>query len=276
MMFSNCDEQKIYILQNKLWKDEIIKYIRATGKGNVKHNINLIDNNEFIIRIYEPGWNKIEQINASTIKSPNKAVVYLLIKSRDLPFIIQNYKYFIEIEKRYDRNIKNIRFDIKSLYMFLKQMTYCQINLFSRYGIVHNNIHANNIFIESKNEDISYTHINKILKVDVHYILSDFTKCKSYHPCNLTGFEIDEIYKYSLIKNIEDTVKLAFDLLDNSDLHINIDVSDVIKKKYICLANICFEDFEYYKQEYDNFNTNTVNLCFEYIEPILQMIDSFI
>jgi hypothetical protein len=273
MFLNNSNEQKICILENKIWKDHILKYVETSGKGNVKYNINLIKNNEFIIRIYEPGWNKTEQIIASTIKSLNKADVFLFIKSRNFPLINNNYGYFIEIEKKYNMNIKNMTFDIKIFYEFIQQIIFCQLELFIKHGIVHNNIHECNIFIDNINVELKYEHIDKIVNSNVYFILSDFIKCKIYNPLNFTGFENekDDFYNCSLIKNLEDTFNLAEKFL-LVKIKINTNVPTDIKNKYNNLMKCYSDNFDNYKKEYNKINKQIINLCWEYITPILNII----
>lgn len=277
MFFKLYENQKIYILQNNLWKDEIINYIKSYSVGNVVNNINLIQNNEFIIRIYEQGTNKIEQVFASKIKLPNKADIYVFIKSRDLPLILNDHKYFIEVEKKYEKNIRNMKFNTNSVSDFLKQMIYCQMNLFCSQGIIHNNIHVGNIFIDENKDkhEFNYKYINKIYKSKLCYILSDFVKCKIFHPLKFSGFIQEEIYDKSLLKNLEDTVKLSFNLFDNnlfnSDLNFKIQVSEDLKKKHYNLVKPYIENFELYKKEYNDFKYQILNLCWDYINPIFEI-----
>lgn len=284
MFFSDYEEQKIYIIGNNIWKNEILKYIETKSILDYKKYNKILDNDNFIIRIYTIGWNKTEQVYiGKMISGPNKAEIYSFIKSRDLPFVKQNYKYLIEIEKRYKKNIKNTKFNKVSILDFLNQLLYCQMNLFVHHGLVHNNIHEGNIFIEDKNDDILYHHINKTIKTQKYYILSDFTKSKIYKPSKFSSVTEEKIYDESILKNLEDIVKLAFKLSDVK-LNINIHVSDEIKKEYIILITSYIknnneyttEDYKKYL-EYDSnykyFNKQTLNLCWQYINPILSSVE---
>jgi hypothetical protein len=282
-MFFNChEEQKIYIMGNNIWREEILKYIKLTNISDFKKYNKIIKKDNFIIRIYEPGLNKNEQIYINKlIDEPNKAEIYSFIKSRDLPFITQNNKYFIEIEKKYERLLKLDKINILE---FIKQMTYCQMNLFIYHGIVHNNIHANNIFIANINKDLTYIRINKTIKASVHYILSDFTKCKIYHPSKFSGFTEKKIYDESILKNLEDIIKLTF-ILSETKPPINIKIPIIIKKAYYKLTQpyINYNDNNHieqnyqkyinYEQNYENFIIQTINLCWKYITPIINLIE---
>jgi hypothetical protein len=81
-MFSNHNDerQKIYILENKIWKGEIIKYIKS--ETNIDYYLNLINNNKFIIRLYDRNEYKSEHHSLRRIlgKCPNIAEIFLMIK----------------------------------------------------------------------------------------------------------------------------------------------------------------------------------------------------
>lgn len=290
-MFSNQDKmQKIYITENKIWREEIIKYIKT--KTNRKYYLDLIENSNFIIRIYERTDYKREQyfLHQIITNYPNIAKVFIMIQPRDLPLINNKRKELIDIEKKYEKNIKNLILNKNTYYDFLKQMIYCQINLFIAHGVTHNNIHEGNIFMENNNDDliwkhcdekcdyiyinktINYKYINKNIISNTRYILSDFTQCRIYNPEYTCGIDPYYNYNISIIKNLEDTLKLGKKLF-NVDYLIDCDVSNEIKEKCV---NIFIKNYDVrdinYEKNYKNFNKETVNLCWEYVEPILEKI----
>jgi hypothetical protein len=288
-MFSNHnkEQQKIYILQNKIWNDEIIKYIKSDT--NRDYNLNLINNNKFIIRLYDRNEYKSEQHSLHRIlkKCPNIAEIFLMIKKRDLPLISNDRKELVDIEKKYDKNINDAIFDKHKILDFLKQMVYCQLNLFYNCGVVHNNIHSGNIFIENnddivkiehidetfdyiyKKNTIYYNHIGKKIISSTRYILSDFTKSRTYDIHYSCGICYEDGYDISLLKNLEDTFKLGKKLFDCEELN-NVEVPEETKKIYDLLLRKKYDrEFEYHYDNYDEFKNETIKLCFNYINNIL-------
>lgn len=285
------EQQKIYILENKIWKEEIIKYIKS--EPNRDYYLNLINNNKFIIRIYERNEYKLEQhsLHRTLRKCPNIGEIFLMIKKRDLPLINNYRKELIDIEKKYNTNISDICFDKSKLFDFLKQMIYCQINLFYKCGVVHNNIHSGNVFVEN-NDDviiiehidetfdyvynksiIYYNYINKKIISNTRYILSDFTKSRIYDINYSCGICYEDGYNISLLKNLEDTFKLGKKLYDCEELN-NIEVSEETKKLYDILLRKKYDrKFECYNGNYDKFKNETINLCFNYANNILEKIE---
>jgi RIO-like serine/threonine protein kinase len=59
------------------------------------------------------------------------------------------------------KNINDVIFDKHKILDFLKQMVYCQLNLFYNCGVVHNNIHTGNIFIENNDDIVKIEHIDE-------------------------------------------------------------------------------------------------------------------
>lgn len=288
-MFSNYNkkQQKIYILQNKIWNDEIIKYIKSDT--NRDYNLNTINNNKFIIRLYDRNEYKSEQYSLHRIlrKCPNIAEIFLMIKKRDLPLINNDRKELIDIEKKYNKNINDVIFDKKKIFDFLKQMVYCQLNLFCRCGVVHNNIHGGNIFVENNNDivkiehidetfdyvykknTIYYNHIGKKIISNTRYILSDFTKSRIYDIHYSCGICYEDGFNISLLKNLEDTFKLGKKLFDCEELN-NIEVPEETKKIYDLLLRKKYDkDFEYRNDNYDEFKNENIKLCFNYANNIL-------
>jgi hypothetical protein len=285
-MFSNRNEmQKIYITENKIWREEIIKYIKT--KTNRNYYLDLIENNNFIIRIYDRTDYKREQyfLHQIITNHPNIARIFMMIQQRDLPLINNKRKELIDIEKKYEKNIKNISFDKNTLIDFLKQMIYCQINLFACHGVTHNNIHCGNIFVENNDSELSFNYssdesyhvyfnnviyyrkINKSVVSNNRYILSDFTKGRIFSPNYTSGINLLDGYDISLLKNLEDTIKLGKKLFGS--LAIDDNVSIEIKEKYNKLMR---ENYGNEHRNYDNLNKETIKMCWEYVEPILNKI----
>lgn len=272
MFFKNYEDQKIYICKNKLWEKEIIKYIKSFDVVNMKYKINIIQNNDFMIRIYEEGLNKFDQITERRTSGPNKGEIYIFIKSRNLPLINHNYKYYIEVEKKYDINIKKYKFNIDTIYDFFEQMVYCQMNLFAMCHLLHNNIHEGNIFVEEKDneENIIYKNIDRKIISKNYFILSDFTKCIVYGNYNFPLYEDKDYYSYSLLKNLEDTAKLTLILFN--ELKFNVLVSDELKNKYNDIIKPYIENNDEYVNKCKELNLKILELCWNYINPILNKI----
>ena len=291
-MFSNYEEtQKIYILENKIWKEEIIKYIKQNS--NRKYYLNLIKNKKFIIRMYDRNDYKKEQhsMHYRLNKRPNIAEIYLMIKKRDLPLINNDRKELIDIEKKYEKSIKDVTFDKPKIKDFLYQMSYSQINLFDVCGIVHNNIHDGNIFVEDNNDEmireygngtfnyvyndgeINYKNINKKIKSDTRYILSDFTKSRIYDPIYGCGVPSENWYVISILKNLEDTFVLGNRLFGCCELK-NISVSDKMKNEYdALLKKLCDNgienEYKNYDKFYNDFKNEVIKICWNYVNCIL-------
>jgi hypothetical protein len=297
-MFSNREGeelQKIYILENKKWRDEIIKYINQNS--NRKYYLNLIKDKKFIIRMYERNDYKSEQyrMHYYLSKCPNIAEIYLMIKKRDLPLINNERKELIDIEKKYDKSIKDIVFDKIQLKNFLYQLIYSQIDLFDAWGIVHNNIHEGNIFVENNDDElvrkytddtfyyiyndgeIYYKNINKKIKSNIRYILSDFTKGRIYKPGYGCGMPSENGYDISILKNLEDTIILGQRLFNCSWLE-NINVPEKSKNKYDELLkklhkNGTENEYKNYDVFYNDFKNDVIKLCWDYVDNILAKFD---
>lgn len=274
-MFHNKKEmQKIYILENKIWKSEIIKYVETIC--NKKYYLDMIEKNKFIIRLYECSEFKREQFFLKFLLSskPNIAIIIIMIKKRDLPLLNKNKKELIDIEIRYDNNINKFLTN-EMLWDFLRQMIYCQMNLFIACGIVHNNIHEGNIFIEDNDKTLNYKHINKNIKSNKIYILSDFTKCRIYDPIYSSGINSEYDYNISLLKNLEDTFNLGKKLYEKI-CGIELSVSQKIKEQYEYIFRKNYDyNFINYNDDYKKFNEETIELCWKYVNEMLQKLSIF-
>jgi hypothetical protein len=273
-------------MESKLWRQKILDYTKSIS--NIKYYQKLINDNKFIIRIYERNEYKRFQfwLYFMISKQPNLARIFLTIRKDELPLLNNQKKELIDIEKYYNFNIKQKIFDKEIYRDFVKQMIYCQINLFKKDGLVHNNIHEGNIFFEDNKDNlfresndkiyhiyndgvIFYNNINKTITSKTLYILSDFSKSKIYNSEYSCGIDEYDYYEISLLKNLEDTFKLGNKLFhDETIKKINIDVSKAIKNK-------CKNLFNDYILNYDSekFINETMNICWNYVEPILEMIE---
>lgn len=288
-MFSNNHEiQKICIMESKLWRQKIINYINTNP--NRIYYLNLIKNNKFIIRIYERNEFKRFQYFRHHIisKHPNLSIIFLLIEKRDLPLLNNEKKEIIDIEKKYDNNIYQKIFDKHIHFDFIKQLVYCQINLYANCGMVHNNIHEGNIFYEDNNDQLKfecfdkvhyvynngiiyYRNINKTTTSKIRFIISDFMKSKIYNSEYYCGVEECDCYEISLLKNLEDTMNLGKKMYNDDFIEtINFDVPNILKDEY----KFIFEKYILNQNiDYKKFNDETIKICWNYVSPILEKIE---
>ena len=168
----------------------------------------------------------------------------------------------LEIMKRYYNGSLNTlinSLDINKFTDILKQVILSQINVFYKYGIVHNDLHLGNILFETldkKNKLIYKLKNNEEHKylTDFKIIISDFGYSVSYDPYVYKNYNTN-FMDYSINEPKKCTFDIEFNLIDNIITSIKGCVS-LLKNEYFYKINDMLKNYlekdEYFIEQYYN------------------------
>lgn len=234
--------EKTYVFPTKKWlkplKELILDDVNTVGRliiselintnNNTLNNVNQdIIKGKIIVKITKGRNTFIKRVNELIKNLPNTVYTYCVILCYDdfllidknksycnIKAIKEEYAVTLELMKYYKYGFlssKN-KLNIDNIKSIIKQLIYCQINIFSKYGLTHNDIHKGNILINKINSNLEYKYINK--KIDnqkYEFILSDYDKMFEFNITNIRDHfnlkinESDEnnyYTKFSLYNNI--------------------------------------------------------------------------
>ncbi len=208
----------------------------------------------------------------------------------------------IEIMKRYPGNISDFsgKLSIEQTKNILAQLINAQLNVFYKYGFVHNDIHNGNILYEYSNKNTKYLYtvckspfgkdrmvINdcNIKLGEIIPIICDFDKSQCLNPDILYQYSskffndknnFDE-YSFTLISNLTKTINLCISLLDDSkNKKIILLKSKIIDKiqspQYELWCISCIKKYDKYFTKrigWQEFRDSTISLCSTYINSVM-------
>jgi hypothetical protein len=173
---------------------------------------------------------------------------------------------------------------IKDIKKILKQLLYCQLELFNKYGFLHNDIHLGNILLYTSNEktNIKYNIQKQILNIDTKHIclLCDFDDSIFYKKEHYDTYDKNQLdrekynKKYTIFRNIVNIFSTCKQLLKFDEM---IKYDKIINNKYfIDNPMISYEKCQdqcnsylaqYYNKttEYDIFINDSLDVILHYI-----------
>ncbi len=170
--------------------ESLIKDLKNDKKIIVKITKN--NNKDKLRLIYKLFSEKINIIKSFCVFNCNEDESILEEKYKNIKSFCNNtkdnnVKITLELMKYYkDGSLKQYvnELTIKDIKHILKQLLYCQLELFDNYGFLHNDIHLGNILLQKSTDkiNIKYKIQKQILNIDTRYIclLCDFDDCILY------------------------------------------------------------------------------------------------
>ena len=286
-------------------KDEKIKYSKDRSKKILiplkELNIQKINKKDMLMDISIKDLLDDEKIIVKIIKKDNKKKLKLLYKLfNDKMNIMRSFcilncnteddksKISLELSKYYKdgslSEIKRNQLSIREIKNILKQLLYCQLELFEEYGFIHNNICLSNVllYISENKINIKYKIQKQILNIDTKNIcmLCDLDNSILYKKEYYNQYDKDllNINRYNkkntIFKNIIDTFTMFKELLTLEEM---IKYDKIINNKYFKNNSIvsyekCQDQCnsylaQYYNKttEYDIFINDSLDVILHYI-----------
>ena len=279
------DNLKEYIIPNETWITPIFdNIINKSTYENIKQ---LIISRRIIAKITPFRSNRLLEFNYLCKNIPNIVETYETIKTNS-NFICDNdtkpnYSITIELMKKYNGgSLKEISYlTMKQFKNVLLQLVLCQLNIFSKNSYTHNNLYKGNILIHKHNkiQKFNYNFLNtdflpNKLKSQYEFILSDYNDYVSFKDIN--DLKKQKLYKYSLLNNLDNTIKLLIKLLDNRN-------KQIMKKMYIDISSKCINLYKFRYSiilkmylnkdiEYKEFKKLVVYICEYYIMEFINYL----
>lgn len=273
------DNLKEYIIPNNTWIEPIFENVLYKFKcKNIKE---LINSRKILAKITPFRNNQLVEFNCFCKNMPNIVKTYETIKTNS-NFICDNdtkpnYSITIELMKKYNSgSLKELKYlTIKQFKNILLQLVLCQLNIFGKNSYTHNNIHIGNILIHKHNnkKELKYKFINTeilptIISSKYEFILSDYNDYVSFRG-EIKNFRKQKLYKYSLLNNLIETIKMLIHMLDNYNRDLIKKLFDNINTKYLTLIKnkygIILKLYLNKDIEYRDFKSLVLYICEYYI-----------
>lgn len=238
----NLDKVKEYVIPTKHWLKPLEKLIIKKGESNqngLLYISELINKGKILVKVTKGNFKNIERINNKIYNMPNIVKTYCTITCKDNFLLIEKNKQFcnnkeekydindvtLELMKKYNDSITgNYNMNISEYLNIIIQISMGQMNLFSKFGYTHNDIHTGNIlyYIHPESKIIKYKYLSLKyfpikLEIKKEYILSDFdNKLEKISKEYFKNIKLSEnSYLYSLYDNIISTIGKTLPLLKN-------------------------------------------------------------
>jgi len=293
---NELDHTGLLLLSERIGKDQVI--VKIT-KG---HNIMIQKINELIYN--EP--NCIKTYNTILCYEDRKQINHKYKNSDG--FCNSNKdigtKITLEVMKKYESSLNkyNKKISMKYYIEIIKQLLYAQLHLFSKYGLMHNDIHEGNILVKNKldkEKEITYKIDDEIqtLKIKFEVVLSDFEKAITYNKNITDTFDKYYIwtadnkinlencdYTITLAKNLIDTITFTVHLLkkEDYDKHGDRIINNINIKKCKYIIDFCQSDTRtLFKKErhYEGYHERLLTkgkLLTKYIISVLEENDNWL
>jgi len=280
--------QKKYILPNKNWfipLNNLDIFIRK------KYNLlELLTKEKILIKITYCRNHDLREINKNFIGLPNLVQTYYTFFCYDNSMTINNTQTFINPENNdYVKDCYHVTYELMKYYKkgnlikyvnkmnqkwalnAVRQLLYCQLNIFSQFMYTHNDIKLSNILIKKHKEEIKivYKYVSKTCNSRYEFILSDYDKIITFGNTYKKGlsksFSLEEYYSFSLFNNLYQTIKvLGRDNYVNNSEKQNM---ETITKEHIC---------KYYNKEIDKsqFLKLQLKININFVEKIINNIQN--
>jgi len=129
----------------------------------------------------------------------------------------------LEIMKKYSSSLRKYegKLKLKTMIFYLKYLLFIQIELFNKYGFVHNDIHLGNILLKKEKDPVTFNFIfnNEDIEITTNKILvlTDFEESLIISKDNRKVMLQSDKCKYidTLESNIYNTFSMAIELLES-------------------------------------------------------------
>jgi hypothetical protein len=201
-----------------------------------------------------------------------------------------NYKILLELQEYYKIGSLNKyigKISLKELNKILRQLIYAQLEVFSLYGFVHNDVHLGNILLDYSDNyiDLNYSFIYNIsIKTKKIFKFIDYDKSLLYNYIYAEKYDIDHLnlskygdLNYTLFQNILKTIYECLQLLneDERDLFRNILDSKKVTIIYTNINRYNEKDYRiYYKNNtvkdysFNDYVTKCINHGISYLNEL--------
>jgi hypothetical protein len=253
----NINTVKELILPTKEWLEPLEKLLIENDK-NTRGKIyvaDLLKRGNIIVKIsnYNP---RKKAINDNLYNCPNIVNTYCTFDcNEDLLLIDKNKqfcnntknsrKYTLELMEKYFKSLTSRKLSVNIYKDALLQLVFSQINIFSKYGYTHNDIHSGNILTKvTKNKKTykykyfypSYFKSNKKYyehETNIEFILTDFDDIVIITEEYLKNNAFGIINRESLYRNITQTITTLNENIKNDKIRKNM--TSIYKKYYLNL-----------------------------------------
>jgi len=237
---------KKYIIPTKDWLEPLkeleLADISTRGKLFLSE---LLSQERILVKVTLGRNHDLKRINNSLKMLPNTVYTYCtFFCNDDINEILDNKsfcnsngkKVTLELMYYYKRGSLtkfNNSKDIKEVKNILKQIILCQLNIFKKLKLTHNDIHLGNILIQKYKtaKTLNYQYINEIIINKFEYILNDYDMMISFNINDIKKFKdtfkIDDYLSFSLTSNIIITLNVIKKLLKNK-----YNKFEIIQEKY--------------------------------------------
>ena len=296
----NLDKVKEYVIPTKHWLKPIEKLIIKHGESNqtgILYITELINKSKILVKVSKGKMHNIQKVNDKIYNMPNIVKTYCTFVCKDNFLLIEKNKQFcnkseekynanyvtLELMKKYNDSLTGIRnLNLSEYSNMIVQICIGQLNLFSKYGYTHNDIHTGNIlyYTHTTTKTLYYKYLilkyfsNK-LEVKNEYVLSDFDnkllKLSYEYLKNIDSS--DEYYLYSLFDNILSTIGKTLILLKDNKENIKYNIiskqffklqeeyEEKLRKNYLIYIN----QFTKNKINEDTFRKLVISECEEFL-----------
>lgn len=300
-------------------KQLITKNVTTTGLLIISK---LIDDERVIVKITKMKSKFLPIVTKLVNKEPNFIKTFLTFSCYEKEYYLNNkykdansfcngdknnQKITLEITKRYSVNFSDLigKLSIEQTKNILAQLFNAQLNVFYKYGFVHNDINKGNILFEYVNEKTQHFYIicksmfgnnrmvinnHVILKSDIIPVICDFDKSQCYNPEILNEFDkkfFQNEQNYNervntFYSNLTRTVDLCLLLLQTNNIDdkackLKKKITDMIQSEtyeMCALWNIKIYG-KYFAQLTDwiDFRDKTIRLCTTFINSVMHDFD---
>lgn len=239
----NIDAKKEYIIPTKSWL-EMVKKLDLGDDMNTNGIIyigKLIDKGNIVVKISKKdkeGSELAKKINENLFNFPNIVKTHCTFECKENISLIEKNKQFcnksdksikntFELMKKYENSISSVTIPTIEIYLSaILQLSFAQMNIYSKYGYTHNDMHRGNILIHNLKNPVvlkyKYVGMNYFdsneLTVNLEFIITDFDRMIVFDFKYLKNDDIydEEKELSSLYNNINTTIKTIGSRLDKS------------------------------------------------------------
>jgi hypothetical protein len=195
----------------------------------------------------------------------------------------------LEIMRKYESSLKKYEssLNLKTVIHFTKYLLLVQLELFNKYGFVHNDIHLGNILIKKEKSTINFNYKDNNIKLDtdIKLYLTDFEYSLilfySINP-KIKQFLKDinnRNYDYTLEKNIYNTFYCCLELLEDEKMKTKLHhlltrgkIDDYSIEKYHDKTKRSLDEYSSGRRPENNFITITNIHANEIISALFKLL----